>query len=44
MLPDPEEPVTHVWAEGSSEAGARARAQQYLDRLTQRPLPPTERP
>jgi mannose-1-phosphate guanylyltransferase/phosphomannomutase len=35
VVPDPEEPLMHVWAEGSSEEGARARAQQYLDRLTQ---------
>jgi mannose-1-phosphate guanylyltransferase/phosphomannomutase len=35
VVPDPEEPLMHVWAEGSSDEGARARAQQYLDRLTQ---------
>jgi len=35
VLPDPEEPMMHVWAEGTSEAGARARAQQYVDRLSQ---------
>jgi mannose-1-phosphate guanylyltransferase/phosphomannomutase len=35
VLPDPEEPMMHVWAEGTSDAGARARAQQYVDRLTQ---------
>ena len=35
VLPDPEEPVTHVWAEGPSEAEAAARAQQYAVRLRQ---------
>ncbi len=35
VLPDPEEPVTHVWAEGPSEAGAGARAQEYSVRLRQ---------
>lgn len=35
VLPDPEDPVTHVWAEAPSEARARARAQQYAVRLRQ---------
>jgi mannose-1-phosphate guanylyltransferase/phosphomannomutase len=35
ILPDPEDPVTHVWAEGAGEAKARARAQQYAVRLRQ---------
>ena len=35
ILPDPEDPVTHVWAEGGGEAQARARAQQYAVRLRQ---------
>ena len=35
VVPDPEEPVTHVWAEGPSEAGARSLAQQYAVRLRQ---------
>jgi mannose-1-phosphate guanylyltransferase/phosphomannomutase len=35
VVPDPEEPMMHVWAEGTSAEGARARAQQYVDRLTQ---------
>jgi mannose-1-phosphate guanylyltransferase / phosphomannomutase len=35
VLPDPEEPVTHVWAEGRSESRARALAQQYAVRLRQ---------
>jgi mannose-1-phosphate guanylyltransferase/phosphomannomutase len=29
VVPDPDEALTNVWAEGASEAGARARAQQY---------------
>ena len=32
-LPDPEEPLTHVWAEGGSEGGARALAQEYVGRI-----------
>jgi len=35
ILPDPETPTTHVWAEGPSETQARARAQQYAVRLRQ---------
>jgi len=35
VLPDPEEPLTHVWAEGPSEARARARVQQYAVRIRQ---------
>jgi mannose-1-phosphate guanylyltransferase/phosphomannomutase len=35
VVPDPEEPLTHVWAEGPSEAGARALAQRYAIRLRQ---------
>ncbi len=35
VLPDTEDPVTHVWAEGPSEARARARAQQYAVRIRQ---------
>ena len=35
VLPDPDDPITHVWAEGPSEARARARAQQYAVRLRQ---------
>ena len=34
-LPDPEEPVTHVWAEGSSDADARRLAQEYSRRIRQ---------
>jgi mannose-1-phosphate guanylyltransferase/phosphomannomutase len=35
VLPDPEEPVTHVWAEGASESQAEARANEYAVRLEQ---------
>jgi mannose-1-phosphate guanylyltransferase / phosphomannomutase len=35
VLPDPEEPVTHVWAEAPSEAQAGARSQEYAVRLRQ---------
>ena len=33
VLPDPEEPLTHVWAEGDSDGGARALAQEYVGRI-----------
>jgi mannose-1-phosphate guanylyltransferase/phosphomannomutase len=33
VVPDPEEPMTHVWAEGPSDAGARSRAQEYARRI-----------
>jgi mannose-1-phosphate guanylyltransferase/phosphomannomutase len=29
VVPDPEEALTNVWAEGPTEAGARERAQEY---------------
>ncbi len=35
VVPDPEEPVTHVWAEAQSEAEARARAQEQAVRIRQ---------
>jgi mannose-1-phosphate guanylyltransferase/phosphomannomutase len=35
VLPDPEEPLTHVWAEARTEAEALARAQEYAVRLEQ---------
>jgi mannose-1-phosphate guanylyltransferase/phosphomannomutase len=35
VLPDPEEPVTHVWAEAPSDAHAEARVQEYAVRLEQ---------
>ena len=34
-LPDPEEPVTHVWAEATSEVEARKLAQEYARRIRQ---------
>ena len=33
VLPDPEEPLTHVWAEADTDADARARAQEYARRI-----------
>jgi len=35
VIPDPEEPTTHVWAEGPSEAEARGRAQEQAVRIRQ---------
>jgi len=34
-LPDPEEPVTHVWAESGTDAEARALAKEYARRIRQ---------
>lgn len=34
-LPDPEEPVTHVWAEAPSDADAKALAKEYARRIRQ---------
>ena len=34
-LPDPEEPVTHIWAEADSDAAARRLAQEYARRIRQ---------
>lgn len=34
-VPDPEEPVTHVWAEASSDVEARRLAQEYARRIRQ---------
>lgn len=34
-VPDPDDPLTHVWAEASSESAARARAQEYARRIRQ---------
>jgi mannose-1-phosphate guanylyltransferase/phosphomannomutase len=34
-LPDPEEPITHVWAEGPTDAEARRLAQEYARRIRQ---------
>jgi mannose-1-phosphate guanylyltransferase / phosphomannomutase len=33
VLPDPADPVTHVWAEGSSDAEARSLVQEYCRRI-----------
>jgi mannose-1-phosphate guanylyltransferase/phosphomannomutase len=33
VLPDPEEPVTHVWAEALTSNEARSRAQEYARRI-----------
>jgi mannose-1-phosphate guanylyltransferase/phosphomannomutase len=35
VLPDPEEPLTHVWAEAGSGSQAEARANEYAVRLEQ---------
>jgi len=35
VLPDPEEPLTHIWAEGASERDARNLAQEYARRIRQ---------
>jgi mannose-1-phosphate guanylyltransferase/phosphomannomutase len=35
MLPDPEDQLTHVWAEGDSESEARSLAQEYARRIDQ---------
>ena len=34
-LPDPEEPVTHIWSEAASEADARRLGQEYARRIRQ---------
>jgi mannose-1-phosphate guanylyltransferase/phosphomannomutase len=33
VLPDPEDPICHVWAEGPSMSDARRRAQEYVGRI-----------
>jgi mannose-1-phosphate guanylyltransferase/phosphomannomutase len=33
VLPDPEEPITHIWAEGATDSEARSRAQEYARRI-----------
>jgi mannose-1-phosphate guanylyltransferase/phosphomannomutase len=35
ILPDPEEPLTHVWAEATTDGEARALAQEYTRRIRQ---------
>jgi len=34
-LPDPEEPITHIWAEAESDTAARRLAQEYARRIRQ---------
>ena len=34
-LPDPEDPVTHIWAESTSDNEARKLAQEYARRIRQ---------
>ena len=34
-LPDPEEPVTNVWAEAATDGEARRLAQEYVRRIRQ---------
>ena len=34
VVPDPEDPVTHVWAEGSDRAESEALASSYVERIT----------
>jgi mannose-1-phosphate guanylyltransferase / phosphomannomutase len=33
VVPDPEDALTHIWAEASTEAGARSRSQDYAKRV-----------
>jgi len=35
VLPDPEEPITHIWAEAGSDAEARGLSQEYARRIRQ---------
>jgi len=35
VLPDPEGPLTHVWAEGSTAAEARSLSHEYARRIRQ---------
>ena len=35
VLPDPEEPTTHIWAEATSDAAARSRVEEQAARLRQ---------
>ena len=35
VLPDPEEPITHIWAEAGSDTDARGLAQEYARRIRQ---------
>ena len=44
VLPDPEEPVTHVWAEADGDHAARQLAQEYARRIRQATALETFRP
>ncbi|MDQ2727796.1 MAG: hypothetical protein M3Y91_08040 [Actinomycetota bacterium] len=33
VLPDPDEPITHVWAEAATDGDARSRAQEYARQI-----------
>ena len=33
VVPDPADPVTHVWAEGADLAASEALAREYVDRI-----------
>ena len=35
VLPDPDDPITHIWAEGPSDREARALAEEYARRIRQ---------
>jgi mannose-1-phosphate guanylyltransferase/phosphomannomutase len=35
VLPDPDEALTHVWAEAESDVDARRTAQEYVERIRQ---------
>jgi hypothetical protein len=35
VLPDPDEALTHVWAEAGSDVEARRVAQEYVERIRQ---------
>jgi mannose-1-phosphate guanylyltransferase/phosphomannomutase len=35
VLPDPEEPLTHIWAEGPTESSASARVLEQAARIRQ---------
>jgi hypothetical protein len=35
VVPDPEEPTTHVWAEGADRADAERLSLDYVERLRQ---------
>ena len=35
VLPDPDEALTHVWAEAGSDVDARRLAQEYVQRIRQ---------